>query len=73
MTLGLKIKFKRLEQGKTQAQLRKEAGVGIGVITSLEKGQIDNLTVKTLKKVAKALNTTVQELFFSDEEENKQN
>lgn len=74
MTLGLKVKFKRLEQGKTQVQLRKEAKVGIGVITSLEKGQIDNLTVKTLKKVAKALNTTVQELFFSDdEEENKQN
>lgn len=68
MDLGLKIKIKRLEEGKTQVQLREEAHVGINVITAIERGQIDNLTVKTLKKLATALNTTVAELFFSEDD-----
>ncbi|MDK3224053.1 transcriptional regulator, partial [Clostridium perfringens] len=38
-------------------------------IVDIERGKsIDGLRVGTLKKLAAALDTTVQDLFFSDEE-----
>lgn len=44
--------------------------VGISHVTlaRVEKDDIDQIRVGTLKKIAKALNSTVQELFFSEEE-----
>ncbi|HBI6962455.1 helix-turn-helix transcriptional regulator [Clostridium perfringens] len=69
MKKNLKFKFKRLEKGLTQTQLREKAKTSIQAIVDIERGKsIDGLRVGTLKKLAKALDTTVQELFFSDEE-----
>lgn len=68
MDSGLKMKLRRIELGKTQAELRKETKASLNTIVALEKGNVDGVRVKTLKKIAKALNTTVQELFFNEEE-----
>lgn len=69
MKKNLKFKFKRLEKDLTQMQLRDKSKTSIQTIVDIEKGKsIDGLRVGTLKKLAKALGTTVQELFFSEEE-----
>lgn len=64
----MNLKIARIKAGLTQSQLRDKAKVGLSTIVALEKGNIDGVRVKTLKKIAKALDTTVQELFFSEEE-----
>lgn len=64
-----KLEKTRRELGYTQLQLKDKANTSLNTIVALEKGAIDNITVKTLKKIAKAVNSTVKELFFSDEEE----
>lgn len=69
MKRNLKFKFKRLEKDLTQMQLRDKSETSIQTIVNIEKGKsIDGLRVGTLKKLAKALDTTVQELFFSEDE-----
>lgn len=69
MKKNLKFKFKRLEKDLTQAELREKSKTSIQTIVDIERGKsIDGLRVGTLKKLAEALDTTVQELFFSDEE-----
>ncbi|EGT3600564.1 helix-turn-helix transcriptional regulator [Clostridium perfringens] len=69
MKKNLKFKFKRLEKDLTQAELREKSKTSIQTIVDIEKGKsIDGLRVGTLKKLADALDTTVQELFFSEEE-----
>lgn len=68
MKKNLKFKFKRLEKDLTQAELREKSKTSIQTIVDIERGKsIDGLRVGTLKKLAAALDTTVQELFFSDE------
>lgn len=69
MKKNLKFKFKRLEKDLTQAELREKSKTSIQTIVDIERGKsIDGLRVGTLRKLAAALDTTVQELFFSDEE-----
>lgn len=69
MKKNLKFKFKRLEKGLTQMQLRDKSKTSIQTIVSVERGKsIDGVRLGTLKKLAAALDTTVQELFFSEEE-----
>lgn len=64
----LELKIARVKRGWTQDKLSKEAGISRASICNIEKNGIDAIPVSTLKKIAKALDTTVQELFFSDEE-----
>ena len=69
MRKGLKVKFARLKKGLTQVQLREKSKTSLTTIVAIEKGKsIDGLRVGTLKKIAAALDSTVEELFFSDEE-----
>lgn len=69
MKKNLKFKFKRLEKDLTQAELREKSKTSIQTIVDIERGKsIDGLRVGTLKKLAAALDTTVQDLFFLDEE-----
>lgn len=64
----LPLKAKRILLGiKTQKDLSVLSGVGINTIVKLEKGDIDSVSVRSLKKIAKALNTPVQELFFNED------
>lgn len=68
MKKNLKFKFKRIEKDLTQMQLRDKSETSIQTIVNIEKGKsIDGIRVGTLKKLAKALDTTVQELFFSED------
>lgn len=64
----MNLKIARIKAGLTQSQLKDKANVGLNTIVALEKGKIDGVSVRVLKKIATALNSTVQELFFSDEE-----
>lgn len=60
------LKAKRILMGiKTQKDLSILSGVGMNTIVKLEKGDIDSVSVGTLKKVAAALDTSVVELFFN--------
>lgn len=63
-----KLKIERVKKDWTQEKLSNESGVGRVTISVIERKGIENTPVKTLKKLAKALDTTVQELFFSEED-----
>lgn len=66
----LKLKIERIKKDMTQEQLASRANIGKLTISNIETGKqsIDSLKLGTLKKLAKALNTTVEELFFNQEE-----
>ncbi|WP_338595601.1 helix-turn-helix transcriptional regulator [Clostridium baratii] len=64
----MKIKLKRIAKGWTQEDLSKESGISRNTIVKIEKGDNDGIRFGTIKKIAEALDTTVQELFFSEDE-----
>lgn len=64
----MKIKIARIKLDLTQKELAKKVGISHVTLSKIEKGNYENLTYKTMKKLANALDTTVQELFFSEEE-----
>lgn len=61
MTLGRKIKERRLEKGLTQTEYGKKFGVGKSNISKWEKG-INKPNNKRLKLIADDMNITVTEL-----------
>lgn len=63
-----KLKVERVKRDWTQEELARHAGVGRVSICNIERKGIDTFPVSTLKKIAKALELSVAELFFSDEE-----
>ena len=64
----LKLKIERIKKGLTQEKLSEKAGVGRVTISNIERKGIKTTPVYILEKLAKALDTTVQDLFFSEEE-----
>ncbi|XZK13554.1 helix-turn-helix transcriptional regulator [Clostridium perfringens] len=64
----MKIKLARVKLGLTQKELAKKVGISHVTLSKIEKGNYENLTLKTMLNLASALDTTVQELFFSEEE-----
>ncbi len=64
----MKLKLLRIANRLTQCELAELVGVTPKTIIKIEKGFHDNVKLGTLKKVAEVLGTTVQELFFSEEE-----
>lgn len=54
-TFGLNVKFERMKQGLTQAQLAELIDVHEKHICKIETGH-QNITLKTLNKIASALN-----------------
>ncbi len=64
--MGYKIKEFREMAGMSQKALAEKAGVARGIISQLETGKSEQTTIKTLQKIAKALNTTIDALFFKD-------
>ena len=64
----LKLKIARVKKGWTQEKLAENSEVGRVTISNIERKGIENIPVYTLRKIAKALETTVSELFFSEEE-----
>ena len=64
--MGYNIKVIREKAGLTQEQLAKKSGVSRVTIAMLETKDDFNTTTKTLLKIANALGTTVDALFFAN-------
>ena len=63
--MGYKIKELREAMKMTQAELAEKSGVSRGTISALENGIDRTTTSKTLVKLAQALDTTVDRIFFT--------
>lgn len=64
--MGYKIKELRLARGFTQTALARKSGISRGTISALESGSSKITSTKTLLKIASALETTVDQIFFED-------
>ncbi len=64
--MGYRIKELRDQARLTQEELSLKCGVSIAIISNLESGRDTSTTMKTLSKLAKALNTTLDQLFYPD-------
>ena len=64
--MGYKIKEVREEMRMTQEELAKKSGVSRTTISGLENGTSRSASTKTLLKIAVALNTTIDRIFFAD-------
>ena len=62
------IKLARIKLGLTQKELARKFGISHVNLSRIEKGNYENIILKTMKKLAKALDTTIQDLFFASEE-----
>ena len=62
--MGYKIKDLREALNMTQEELSKKAGVSRGTISALENNTARATTTKTLVNIAKALDSTVDQLFI---------
>ncbi len=60
--LGKRIAFLRKQKGLTQLDFSLSSGLALSYISELELGK-RNPSAKTLWKVSKALNVTLEELF----------
>ncbi len=64
--MGYRIKEERERLKMTQEELAQKSGVCRGTISALENGTMRATTTKTLLKIAMALNTTVDRIFFAE-------
>lgn len=64
----MNVKIARIKKGLTQRELAKLVGTSNVTIIKIEKGDIDGISFGLLKKLAAALDSTVQELFLNEEE-----
>ena len=56
------VKRLREKMGLSQEKLARLADVSNNTIINIEAGKQDNPTIETLKKIAKALNTPIEDL-----------
>lgn len=61
------LKQKRLEKGLTQQELMRLSGVPQSIISDIENGATQNPRVETMRRLAAALNCTVDELLFASD------
>ena len=64
--MGYRIKEAREARKMTQIELAEKSGVSRTTISGLENGTLRATTTKTLLNLARALETTVDHLFFED-------
>lgn len=62
--MGYRVKELRENARLSQEELSEKSGVSRTIISSLESGRETSTTMKTLGKLAKALNTTLDQLFY---------
>lgn len=62
--MQFRIKEIREERGYSQEKLSQLSGVSRNLIARLEIGELTSTSTNTLFKLAKALETTVESLFF---------
>lgn len=66
MPYNVRVKETRKKMGMSQIELCRKAGVSRQTLSSIEVGKINNVTVKTLQKIAKALSCRVSDIFSCD-------
>lgn len=64
--MGYRIKEVREEKRMTQEELSAKSGISRTTISALENGAVRSTSTKTLLKIAAALETTVDNIFFAD-------
>lgn len=64
----MNMKIERVKKNWSQTDLSLASKVCRMTISKIENGKVDNVQLGTLKKLAEALNSSVEELFFSKEE-----
>ncbi len=64
--MGYRIKEAREAARMSQEELALKSGVSRATISGLENGSTAVTTTKTLIKLAEALGTTVDQIFFAD-------
>jgi transcriptional regulator with XRE-family HTH domain len=62
MQIGDIIKRKRLELGFVQKELESRSGVTQSMISKVEGGNAENVSIDVLRRLAKALNCTLVDL-----------
>jgi len=62
MQIGDILKRKRADLNLTQRDLEEKSGVTQSMISKVEAGNADNVSIEILRKLAKALNCSVIEL-----------
>ena len=65
--MGYKIKEARESKKMTQEELAEKSGISRGTICALENGTNKTTTSTTLVKIARALETTVDQIFFTED------
>ena len=63
--MGYRIKEVREAKKMTQEELAEKSGVSRGTISALENGAVRTTTTKTLVNIARALEVSVDQIFFS--------
>ncbi|KXA05167.1 DNA-binding helix-turn-helix protein [Clostridium perfringens] len=64
----LNLKIQRIKKRKKQKEIAEQVGITQQYLANLENGKSKNPSRDLMIKLADALDTTVQELFFSEEE-----
>ncbi len=59
--IGQSVRYLRLKQGITQEELAFRAEINMNSVSTLERG-INNIKIKTLYKIAEALNVNINEI-----------
>ncbi len=65
--MGYKIREAREAKKMTQEELAETSGVSRGTISALENGKMRATSTQTLLKLARALDTTVEQIFFTED------
>lgn len=66
LSKAMKVKLRRIELGILQQDLAEDLGIARATLYRIEKGDYENLKIGLAKKIAAALDTTVEELFFKE-------
>lgn len=61
LKIGQSVRYIRIRQGISQEELAFNAGLNMNSISTLERG-INNVKIKTLYKIAQALNVDLSEI-----------
>lgn len=64
--MGYRIRELRMKKNLSQEELAKISGVSRVTLSGIESGRIVNTTSSTLGKLAKALDTTIEKLFYAE-------
>ena len=64
----MNLRIERVKRGISQKKLSQISNVCQTTIVKIEKGDIDSITIGTLRKLSRALGVPVVDLFFNDEQ-----